>query len=145
MSDPEESKKLRQQGHYIDQLAEAFRWAKRDVKVVPIRNSGIVTDQSNGHGNSSVHFSDRAGLYVAVLALAVAVYAVSKLSDVPLIVDSKVQAGMAQASKEMQAEVAKANAVAHTAETHARVALDKVETAEVELGKKGINIRTDGH
>lgn len=145
MSDPEESKKLRHQGNYIDQLAEAFRWAKRDGKVVPIRNSGIVTDQSNGHGNSSVHFSDRAGLYVAVLALAVSVYAIGKLSDLPEIVDAKVQAGMAQASKDMQAEVARANAVAHTAETHARVALDKVETATTELGKKGIDIRTDGH
>jgi hypothetical protein len=52
----------------------------------------------------------------------------------PSYIDAKIAAGVAQA-----------NAVSHTAETHARVALDRVMTAEVELGKKGIEIRTDGH
>lgn len=64
-------------------------------------------------------------------------------------IESKIQSAVAQAELRIRADVAadtaQAKAVAHTAETHARVALDKVETAEVELGKKGINIRADGH
>lgn len=67
----------------------------------------------------------------------------------PTYVDAMIEKSVAQAETRIRIDVAKdtadAKAVAHTAETHARVALDKVETAETELGKKGINIRTDGH
>jgi hypothetical protein len=86
-------------------------------------------------GDQTFNFVNSALSVVAIIFSCLALGAVVMHAILyPQIVDAKIAAG-----------VAKAEATAHTAETHARVALDKVETAETELGKKGINIRTDGH
>jgi hypothetical protein len=52
----------------------------------------------------------------------------------PQLADSKIKAGIAPAEER-----------ARTAETNARVALDKVEDFRAKLAEKGININLDGH
>jgi hypothetical protein len=52
----------------------------------------------------------------------------------PQVMDAKIKAGVA-ASEER----------ARTAETNARVALDKVEDFRAKLAEKGINVNLDGH
>ncbi len=83
------------------------------------------------------------------IAVAAIMLVITDRANRDKVVEAQIQAAVAQTEMRIRVEVAQdvadAKAVAHTAETHARVALDKVETAEVELGKKGINIRTDGH
>lgn len=56
----------------------------------------------------------------------------------PLLIDSKVAAGVAQAREGMAQQAADAKATAQTAKEHARVALDKVEQTQVQLGAKGL-------
>lgn len=104
------------------------------------KNHGAITTGKNGH-TSQVIMPDRFSLLAAIIGIGLAVWAISQLNQMTTIIDAKVQAGMAQAVRDMQGEVARANATAHTAETHARVALDRVEQQEIELGKKGVNIR----
>lgn len=90
----------------------------------------IVERGSRNRRNSpSAHavVHDKSGLYVAVLSAVLAGIAIGILITVPSLIDSKVAAG-----------VAKAEATAQAAKEHARVALDKVEQTQVQLGAKGL-------
>jgi hypothetical protein len=98
---------------------------------------------TTGGAHASIH--DRAGLYVAIVALAVALYGFGQQSQSSQVIESKVQAGMAQASRDMQQQAAEAKATAQSARTDARVALDKVEDFRAKLAEKGINVNLDGH
>jgi hypothetical protein len=62
-----------------------------------------------------------------IIALVLASVAIGVLILMPAYIDARVQAG-----------VAKAEATAQTAKEHARVALDKVEQTQVQLGAKGV-------
>lgn len=77
--------------------------------------------------SAHVEVHDKAGLYVAVIAAVLTGVAIGALMMVPALIDSKVAAG-----------VAKAEATAQAAKEHARVALDKVEQTQVQLGAKGL-------
>lgn len=54
------------------------------------------------------------------------------------IVDAKIAAGNAKVSESVQQQIADAKAVAHAADTNSRVALDKVEQTQVQLGAAGL-------
>lgn len=56
----------------------------------------------------------------------------------PYLIDSKVAAGVADAKSAMAQQAADAKATAQTAKEHARVALDKVEQTQVQLGANGL-------
>lgn len=106
----------------------AYRTALQDSSDESIRNSGTIAQ------GGSATLNDRSGLYVAILALALAGIALGLWLNQSQIIDAKVQAAVAQA-----------NATASTAETHARVALDKVEDFRAKLAEKGIKVTLDGH
>lgn len=56
----------------------------------------------------------------------------------PQMVDAKVAAGVAEAKEAMADKAAEAKAIAQAGKEHARVALDKVEQTQVQLGAKGL-------
>lgn len=56
----------------------------------------------------------------------------------PEVIDSKVAAGVSEAKSSMAQQAADAKATAQTAKEHARVALDKVEQTQVQLGANGL-------
>lgn len=76
---------------------------------------------------------DKSGLYVSVAAIVIACINLGVLAMMPMVIDSKVQAG-----------VAKAEMVANTGREHARIALDKVEQTQVQLGAQGL-IKIEQH
>jgi hypothetical protein len=89
--------------------------------------------------------NDRIGLFLAICAFGFALFAVGMEVNRTLaagdmqrlqeqVIDAKIKAG-----------VADAEAISRTAETHARVALDKVEDFRAKLAEKGINVTLDGH
>lgn len=69
-----------------------------------------------------------------MVALILASLAIGALLFLPGYIDAKVQAGSA-----------KAEATAQEARTHARVALDNVQTARLKLAEKGIIIDLGDH
>lgn len=81
------------------------------------------------HYSPSAHVvvHDKSGLYVSVAAIVLACVNLGVLLTIPTIIDAKVQAG-----------VAKAEMVANAGREHARIALDKVEQTQVQLGSKGL-------
>lgn len=76
---------------------------------------------------------DKSGLYVSIAAIILACVNLGVLIMMPTIIDAKVQAG-----------VARAEMTANAGREHARIALDKVEQAQVQLGAKGL-IRIEQH
>lgn len=81
------------------------------------------------HYSPSAHVvvHDKSGLYVSIAAIILACINVGVLAMMPMIIDAKVQAG-----------VARAEMVANAGREHARIALDKVEQTQVQLGAKGL-------
>lgn len=110
---------------------------------------------SGARSNAEIH--DRTGLYISIIALALAGMALGaeinrnsaqaenqRLQD--QAIDAKIKAGMAETLASMQQQVADAKATANAGREHARVALDKVEDFRSKLAAKGINIPPlDGH
>jgi predicted DNA binding CopG/RHH family protein len=98
-------------------------------------------------GNAEVH--DRTGLYISILALAMAGVALGLWLNQSAVIDAKVEAAVAKAKSEIQEQVsdakATANANANEARINSRVALDKVEDVRAKLAEKGIHINLDGH
>lgn len=86
---------------------------------------------SVGDNSPQAVVNDRTGLFIAIFALAMAGLAlgisVTSFVIVPQMIDAKVAAGMAEAK-----------ATANAAREHARIALDKVEQTQVQLGAKGL-------
>lgn len=100
-------------------------------------------------GNATLN--DRLGVYIAVVALLVAGmglgYEMSQSSSraetrqlQDQVIDAKIAAGVANARASMQEQVATAQAIAHAAETNARISLDEVERMREALGRQHINI-----
>ncbi len=87
-------------------------------------------NSSASRSNAEIH--DRTGLYISILALALAGIALGLWLNQSQIIDAKVQAG-----------IAKAEASAHAAETNSRVALDKFDELRVKLAEKGIKVTLD--
>lgn len=81
---------------------------------------------------------DRAGLYIAIVALILAVLAIGLVIMMPAVIEAKVQAGIAQAKSDMQQQVAQAQATADAGATDGRLALDRVEKAVAKLEAKGL-------
>lgn len=69
---------------------------------------------------------------------------VTTLVAAPAYIDAKIKAGIAEAKAELAQPVADAKAAANTAREHARVALDKVEQTQTQLGARGL-IKVDTH
>jgi hypothetical protein len=90
---------------------------------------------------------DASALSIIALMLSVAaiVIVIAQTFTQPQVVDAKIAAGSAQAQSAIASRVAQAESTAHTAETHARVALDKVEDFRAKLAEKGIKVNLDGH
>lgn len=62
----------------------------------------------------------------------------------PQIIRSEVAKGVAEAKAEMAQQAADAKAEAKSGTQHARIALDKVELMQVQLGQKGL-LKTEAH
>lgn len=63
---------------------------------------------------------------------------------IPHVIDSRVAAGVAEAKESVAQQAADAQATANAGREHARIALDKVELMQVQLGQKGL-IKTEAH
>lgn len=70
---------------------------------------------------------DKSGLYVAVIAIVLSCLNLGALAMLPMLVDAKIQAGMAEAKQ-----------IANTGREHGRIALSEVERANAELAAKGL-------
>jgi hypothetical protein len=93
---------------------------------------------------------DKATSWVAialsVIAIAFAAYSLGALSMMPHVTEAQMRAATAEASKDMQQQVADAKANAALARTQALVAVDKVEDVRTKLASKGIELPPlDGH
>jgi hypothetical protein len=87
--------------------------------------------------NSSTHItiSDRA---ISIVALTLAALAIGIIITMPVIIEAKVQAGIADARADMQQQLAKVEATANAGREHGRIALSEVERANAELAAKGL-------
>lgn len=93
-----------------------------------------------GDNSPQAHASvqDRAGLYIAIVALILATLSIGLVLTMPVIVEAKVQAGIERVRADVQQQVATAQATANTGREHARIALSEVERANAELAAKGL-------
>lgn len=94
--------------------------------------SQVRREHSPEHSNvATATIHDRTALYVSIFSMVLSALCLGlflmQTFLMPQIIDSKVAAG-----------VARAEAIAHTADTNARVALDKVEQTQVQLGAAGL-------
>jgi hypothetical protein len=105
-----------------------------------VNNAPTIGDNSP-QAHASVQ--DRAGLYIAIVALILATLSIGLVIMMPVIIEAKVQAGIADARADMQQQVAKIEATANAGREHARIALSEVERANAELGAKGLIRKAD--
>jgi uncharacterized protein HemX len=108
-------------------------------------NNAPTTTVGDNSPQAHASIQDRAGLYIAIVALILAVLAIGLVIMMPIVIEAKVQAGVAQAKADMQQQAEEAKATAEAGRQHARVALDKVEDFRAKFAEKGININLDGH
>ena len=101
-------------------------------------NNAPTTSIGAGGSQSTASIQDRAGLYIAIVALILAVLAIGLVIMMPIVIEAKVQAGIAQARADMQQQVADVRAIANTGREHGRIALSEVERANEELAGKGL-------
>lgn len=118
-----------------------------EPRIAPERiNNAPTTTVGDYSPQAHASVQDRAGLYIAIVALILAVLAIGLVIMMPVVIEAKVQAGIAQAKADMQQQAAQAQATADAGREHARVALDKVEDFRSKLAEKGIKIAPlDGH
>lgn len=112
---------------------------------MPESNQKIAPDSVNngtnigaGGSQSSAKIEDRAGLYIAIVALILAVLSIGLVIMMPIVIEAKVQAGIERARADMQEQVAEAKQIANTGREHGRIALSEVERANEELAGKGL-------
>jgi hypothetical protein len=93
-----------------------------------------------GDNSPQAHASvqDRAGLYIAIVALFTSVLALGMVIMIPRIIEAEVDRGIAEAKSSMQQQVADAKATADAGATDGRLALDRVEKAVAKLEAKGL-------
>jgi hypothetical protein len=108
-----------------------------------------------GDANATIH--DRTGLYIAILALALAGMALGyemsqnasraefrQLQD--QAIDARIAVAVERSRGEMQAQIAASQAVANLYRTEAMLTKTNVEALYTKLNIKGINVGTpDGH
>lgn len=98
-------------------------------------------------GNATLN--DRTGLYISILALALAGYSLGRQVNLSDVMDAKIQSAVAtavaSAKIDMQQQASDSKAAANEARINSRVALDKVEDVRAKLAEKGIRINLDGH
>lgn len=70
---------------------------------------------------------DKSGLYVSIAAIILACLNLGVLAMLPMLIDAKIQAGMAEAKQ-----------IANAGREHGRIALSEVERANAELAAKGL-------
>jgi hypothetical protein len=103
--------------------------------------------ENSPSANANVY--DRTGLYIAILALAIAGMALgveisrsmtaSELRNLQeQAIDAKIQAGIERARADMQQHVEQAKSDADAGRTDGRLALDRVEKAVAKLEAKGL-------
>lgn len=110
------------------------------------RNRPVNLQGSSGSSNSNAEIHDRTGLYISIIALALAGMAFGGAIMLPQIMDAKIAAAVAAAKESMAQQTADAKATAVAGNQHARVALDKVEDFRAKLAAKGIDVPPlDGH
>lgn len=119
-------------------------------------------DSANGsiHSNSgpvaSARIDDRTSLYLAIIALFVAVLALGMViergnasaelrASQDQAINARIEAGVAEARAQIQAQVAQTKTDSDAARINARVAVDEVERIRTGLASKGINIPKSEH
>src|SRR5688572_26883802 len=109
------------------------------------KGKDAVSHNEHRENSPSAHASvqDRAGLYIGIVALFVAVLALGMVIMIPRLIQAEVDRGIAQAKAEMQEQVAEAKQIANTGREHARIALSEVERANAELAAKGLIRKAD--
>jgi HAMP domain-containing protein len=104
---------------------------------------------SASRSNAEIH--DRTGLYISILALALAAIALGLWLNQSQAVEARVSAAVANAKTDMQQRIADAKAdmqqqisdakaMAHASDTNSRIAIDNVQQLQVQLAAKGIKV-----
>lgn len=108
-------------------------------------NERIAPDTVNnaptiGDNSPQAHASvqDRAGLYIAIVALIVATLSLGMQLMQSQLMDAKIDAGIAEAWAGIEQRLAETKQTANTGREHARIALSEVERANAELAAKGL-------
>jgi hypothetical protein len=100
-------------------------------------------EHRNSSPSATATVQDRAGLYIAIVAIILAALSIGLILTMPIIIDAKVQAGIADARADMQERLAKVEATANAGREHGRIALSEVERANAELAAKGLIRKAD--
>jgi hypothetical protein len=79
-----------------------------------------------------------AGLYVAIIALIVGCLCLGFQLSIPSLIDAKVNERMSELKADLAEKSADTKASVLAARQDARIALDKVEQTQVQLGAKGL-------
>ena len=86
--------------------------------------------------------NDHGSKVLAIVALVSACFALGAVSMYVVLaaqlIDAKIAKGNAEVTASVQQQIAHAQETAQAAKEHARVALDKVEQTQVQLGAKGL-------
>jgi len=89
-----------------------------------------------------VDHHDHGNKALAIVALVAACFALGMVSMYVItaaqLIDAKIAKGNAEVTASLQQQIAHAQETAQAAKEHARVALDKVEQTQVQLGAKGL-------
>lgn len=101
-------------------------------------NNAPTTTVGDNSPQAHASVQDRAGLYIAIVALILATLAIGLMIAMPQIIDAKIQAGVERARADLQQQVEQAKAVADAGATDGRLALDRVEKAVAKLEAKGL-------
>lgn len=88
--------------------------------------------------SANASIEDRAGLYIAIVALVLSVLAIGLSITMPRLIQAEVSAAVERARAEMQQQIATAQATSNAGREHARIALAEVERANAELAAKGL-------
>jgi len=115
-----------------------------EIKAPETVNNAPATSIGAGGSQSNASIQDRAGLYIAIVALILATLAIGLVITMPQIIDAKVQAGIAQARADMAQQMADAKSDMNSAQVNARLALDRVEKIGARLEEKGL-IKLENH
>lgn len=108
-----------------------------------IHNAPVSTVGDNSpQAHASVQ--DRAGLYIAIVALIMATLALGLEIQNSRTTDAKIAAGVAEARAQMSEQLAKAQADMHLAETNALLAKDRTDKIAAALEARGL-IKLENH
>lgn len=103
---------------------------------MPEKALTLITPKENAPVAHAV-VNDRSGFWVSIIALVLAAFSAGIAIMQPSITEAKIDAGKAELRAEFAQQIADVQALANTSNQHARVALDKVEQTQVQLGAKG--------